>query len=308
MNVLLGIAAILLGIVVLIFQYKNKRNKLNFFEPKNNQVQPTKLVDQSVIDIKALTRISFRRRMLSYYYSIIVPLGRGASAKVIAYYTIFIVATGLINDYFFYLELWLVYPVLLLAITILGISLLRRLALKDFNDNFPDALNTMSSAITAGESLMHSIIYVGEQMVNSSIGREFKHMGERLQIGESPSVVLNRACIRFPYPEFIFFAITLRANIERGGQLRDIIQQLNRVMFNARSLDKKKKSMTAEARMSAKIVFAIPFLFLIFMRFFSPENFNFIFMDERGRMILYYVLASEAVGMFIISALMRGIK
>lgn len=308
MEFILGFAAIVLGLYVLFLQFRQKQKKLDFFTPKNDQQLDIDLVDQSIIDLNALTKMPLRKRLQTYYYAVVLPLGKRATIKIVIFYLLMLVIGWFINRLFF--QIYFVFMVASVAIiaTILGVYLLRRIALKHFNESFPDALNMLASAITAGESLMHAIIYVGGQLGDNDVGREFKRMGERLQIGESPNVVLTKACMRFPYPEFIFFSITLRANIERGGQLRDIITQLNRVMFDARSLDKKKNAMTAEARMSAKIVFSIPFLFIIMMKFLMPENFNFLFNDTYGRYILYYVLASEAVGIVIISALMRGIK
>ncbi|WPM84884.1 hypothetical protein QNH14_21905 [Apirhabdus apintestini] len=63
--------------------------------------------------------------------------------------------------------------------------------------------------------------------------------------------------------------------------------------------------MTSEAGASAKIVAAIPILFFIGMKYLSPENFNFIMTDGTGRIILYYVIASEVIGIMIINLLVR---
>lgn len=155
---------------------------------------------------------------------------------------------------------------------------------------------------------MHGIIFVGQSLDNV-VGHEFKKMGERLQIGESPDEVFKKSCQRFPYQTFLFFVIALRANISRGGQLKEVISRLNRVLFDARTVEKKKYSMTAEARMSAKIVCAIPFIFLFgIMQFLSPDNFDFVMNDPQGRQILFYVLLSEAFGIGIVLMLMRSVR
>jgi tight adherence protein B len=133
-------------------------------------------------------------------------------------------------------------------------------------------------------------------------------MGQRLQLGEPVDDVFQKSCRRFPYPSFYFFIICLRANIQRGGQLKEIMTRLNRMMFNARAMDKKKLAMTAEARMSVKIVAAIPFLFLFLLQYLSPENYEFVMFHPSGRPILYYVLMSEFIGISIIWALMRKVK
>ena len=71
---------------------------------------------------------------------------------------------------------------------------------------------------------------------------------------------------------------------------------------------KKKFSMTSEARLSAKIVGSLPFIFLIMMRYMSPENYDYVFETETGNIILYYVVISELIGMGIIQMLMRSVK
>ena len=73
-------------------------------------------------------------------------------------------------------------------------------------------------------------------------------------------------------------------------------------------MEKKKFAMTSEARYSAKIVGALPFIFLIIMRYLSPENFQYIFETETGNIILWYVILSEVIGMGIIQILMRSVK
>ncbi|GAL34235.1 Flp pilus assembly protein TadB [Vibrio maritimus] len=109
----------------------------------------------------------------------------------------------------------------------------------EFENSFPDALNILMSAVTAGDSLMQAISYVGDTMDNA-IGREFKLMADRLKLGETPETVLMRSCKNYPYPEFLFFTITLRANISRGGQLKGVLARLIRVLVDARTLEKKK--------------------------------------------------------------------
>ncbi|MDR9826106.1 type II secretion system F family protein [Vibrio sp. FNV 38] len=178
---------------------------------------------------------------------------------------------------------------------------------KEFTDTFPDALNILMSAVTAGDSLMQAISYVGKTMDNA-IGREFKLMANRLKLGESPEVVLQRSCKHYPYPEFIFFTLTIRANISRGGQLKGVLARLIRVLVASRTLEKKKMAMTSEARISAKIVAAIPLIFTIILNYIQPQNVDFILHDPKGQYILFYVLGSEFLGLSIIWLLVRGVK
>ena len=203
------------------------------------------------------------------------------------------------------------FPALLLAILIVGAAVcfrgLQVYEQKQFNAEFPNALNMLSGAVSSGESLMQAIIFVGDSL-HGVVGKEFKLMGQRLTVGQTPDEVLRKSCRRFPYSPFYFFVITLRANISRGGQLKEIIRNLNQVMFNSEALNKKKKALTSEARASAKIVASIPICFLVLMKYMSPENYDFVMYQEAGRPILYYVLISETIGLGIIWLLMKRVR
>lgn len=177
----------------------------------------------------------------------------------------------------------------------------------NFQKSFPDALNILMSAVTAGESLMQAITFVGQNMDNE-IGREFKKMGDRLKLGEDPDTIFKRAVKHFPYPEFIFFTVTLRANINRGGQLKHILARLIRVLVDSRTMEVKKMAMTSEARISAKVVAAIPVAFVVILYNLNPSNINFILHDPDGQWILYYVVGSELLGLFIVWLLVKMVK
>lgn len=178
---------------------------------------------------------------------------------------------------------------------------------KIFQLTFPDALNILMSAVTAGESLMQAISFVGKNLDNE-VGKEFKQMGDRLKLGEDPDAVFKRATKRFPYPEFIFFTVTLRANISRGGQLKGVLARLIRVLVDARTMETKKMAMTSEARISAKVVAAIPLIFSIILYNVNPDNINFILYDPDGIWILYYVVGSELLGLFIVWLLVKAVR
>jgi tight adherence protein B len=94
-------------------------------------------------------------------------------------------------------------------------------------------------------------------------------------------------------------------SMQLGGQLRVLIGRLSRIITNSKNMARRKAALTSEARTSAKIVAAIPLLFFCGMKYFSPENFDFIIHDSIGRLILYYVIASELIGMAIIWYLLR---
>ncbi len=302
------LALILGGVLFIIAFWPSKRKENEYLEQLNRTLYVNSMdEDHKAVNLNSLTGETFRQKIQRRVRNIKMQLGAFALLKVLAYCLIVALVSFYANNTFIRVN-----PLYALVIGQIvgifsGLTILESRQQKEFEMAFPDALNMLASAVSSGESLMHSIIFVGKSL-EGSVGEEFKRMGERLQMGESPDTVFRKSCNRFPYRSFQFFVITLRANMQRGGQLKDVITRLNRLMFDARAIEKKKYALTSEARTSAKIVAAIPFFFLFMLQYLSPENYDFVMNHPKGQPILYYMLISEAIGISIVWGLMRGVR
>ncbi|CAK2824808.1 tight adherence protein B [Vibrio crassostreae] len=281
------------------------------------QRQITAIIDESatfegvsgsrtVIDSESFD-ISYKKKLRDKYKQFNKLLNPNAGPKLLLFMSISSVAVYFINDWFLRLEYWKVWLGLIPILFIMFILKLSGLREKKFKDNFPDALNILSGALSSGQSIVHAFEYVGTQLDNE-VGKEFKKMSERLLIGEDPDDVLARSASTFPYVEYFFFASTIRINLSRGGQLKNVINRINRIMFEARAIEKKKNALTSEARSSAKIIAALPVIFMFILNFTSPENYQFVMFEEGGKPIFYYVLISEMIGFFLIYMILRSVK
>lgn len=284
-----------------------RKPKHTYLQEFNKTVRVDSMTNDQAIDFQSLLEKSLFQKIAEHWRNLLNQLGSLAVLKVIGFVLLLFFIGSELNARFIRGSDLLIIGIVEVVGIIYGLSWLSNRAQKQFEEAFPDALNMLASAVSAGESIMHAIMYVGKSL-DSDVGAEFKKMGERLQMGETPDDVFRKACERFPYPSFQFFVITLRANMHRGGQLKDVMTRLNRLMFDARAIEKKKYALTAEARTSAKIVAAIPFTFLFMLQYLSPENYEFVMFHEDGRPILYYMLISEFIGISIIWMLMKGVK
>lgn len=175
---------------------------------------------------------------------------------------------------------------------------------KMFNAMFPEVIQIMNAAATGGAGLLQSLERCGRDLTGP-LGEEFKSIHKRLSLGEEPMSVFDDSYTRYPYKEFYFFITIIRTNLSKGGQIREVISRLGRVIADSKKMEQKKKAMTSEARMSAFIVGMFPIAFFLFMQFAMPENFDFLINDPSGQVVLYYVFGSELFGMLIIWWLMR---
>ncbi|EHR0245192.1 type II secretion system F family protein [Vibrio parahaemolyticus] len=261
---------------------------------------------RAVIDSESFD-VSYKKKVKDKFKQLKKLLSPNAGLKLIGFFAASSIAVYCVNDWFFMFEYWKVLLALEPILFVMFILKLSGIQAQRFKDNFPDALNILSGALSSGQSIVHAFEYVGTQLDNE-VGEEFKKMSERLLIGEDPDDVLARSAASFPYVEYFFFAATIRINLSRGGQLKDVINRINRIMFEARAIEKKKNALTSEARASAKIIAVLPVIFIMILKVTSPENYNFVMFEEGGKPIFYYVLVSEAIGFFFLYMILRGVR
>jgi tight adherence protein B len=299
---MLWFSLILFAFVLLLIRDSKIKKVNQFFN-----IEEVEAKSFNAINVKSLVRKQNWQRFKESVLSTLMVFGPRSSLYIAIYITGSIIASWyIVIELLLIQNTWLVLGSSMVFI-LCGYRLLVTRRRREFENTFPDALNILMSGVSVGNSLMQAISYVGDVMHNP-IGREFKLIGERLKLGEPLEVVLQRSCKNYPYPEFLFFTVTIRANVARGGQLKVVLARLIRVLVDARTLDKKKMAMTSEARISAKIVAAIPLIFIIILNYVNPENVDFILHDPEGRLVLFYVLGSELLGLLIVWLLVRGVR
>ncbi|ELY1987750.1 type II secretion system F family protein [Vibrio harveyi] len=299
---------ILLWVVIALFLFighSKKQKEITSIIEQSNTFEGVS-GSRAVIDSESFD-ISYRKKIKDKFKQLKKLLSPNAGIKLISFFAGSSLAVYFVNDWFFMFEYWKVLLALEPILFVMFILKLSGIQAQRFKDNFPDALNILSGALSSGQSIVHAFEYVGTQLDNE-VGEEFKKMSERLLIGEDPDDVLARSAASFPYVEYFFFAATIRINLSRGGQLKDVINRINRIMFEARAIEKKKNALTSEARASAKIIAALPVIFIMILKVTSPENYNFVMFEDGGKPIFYYVLISEAIGFFFIYMILRGVK
>ncbi|WP_260863769.1 type II secretion system F family protein [Citrobacter sp. Marseille-Q6884] len=177
---------------------------------------------------------------------------------------------------------------------------------RDFERDFSEALNIINSSVRVGRPVMQGFEECA-QRINSDFGQEFRRILMRLDIGDDPERVFMEAYKRYPYSEFFSFVITVLINMKGGGQVSEVMSRLTQLISASKTLDRKKIAMTAEARMSVKVLVIIPVFFFFFLKFLAPENFEILVGTDAGRYILYYAVGSILFGLFLVWSMMNKV-
>jgi len=138
-----------------------------------------------------------------------------------------------------------------------------------FTARFPDAIDLLVRGLRSGLPVTESLGVVGRE-IPDPVGVEFRLIADKIRIGRTMEEALNEATQRLDTPEFQFFVITLAIQRETGGNLAETLHNLGDVLRKRAQMKLKIKAMSSEAKASAYIVGALPFIVAILVQMANP--------------------------------------
>ncbi|MCY0092960.1 type II secretion system F family protein [Hoeflea ulvae] len=181
------------------------------------------------------------------------------------------------------------------------IGFLRNRRFKAFLSEFPNALDIMVRSIKSGLPLNDAIRMIASEG-QEPVRTEFKRIVEAQQMGLNMSEACSRLYTRMPLSEANFFAIVITIQAQAGGNLSEALGNLSRVLRDRKKMKAKINAMSMEAKASAAIIGALPFIVATLVYLTSPEYIMILFTDSRGHLIL----GASAVWMSIGILVMRN--
>ncbi|MGH6991208.1 MAG: type II secretion system F family protein, partial [Stellaceae bacterium] len=124
---------------------------------------------------------------------------------------------------------------------------------------FPDAVGLMVRGLRAGLPVTETVIGVTRE-IGEPVGAEFRRISDQIQLGQSLEEALWESAGRIDLPEFTFMAIAFSIQRETGGNLAETLENLDLILRRRRQLHLKIRTFSAEARASATIIGALPFV------------------------------------------------
>lgn len=150
----------------------------------------------------------------------------------------------------------------------------------EFNAKFPDAIELLVRGLRSGLPVTETLAVVAQE-VPGPIGIEFKSVIDRIKVGKTMEDALQDTANRLNISEFNFFCITLAIQRETGGNLAETLSNLADVLRKRAQMKLKIKAMSSEAKASAYIVGALPFIVFLLITWANPNYIGGFFTDDR---------------------------
>lgn len=165
------------------------------------------------------------------------------------------------------------------------VSFRRGRRIKAFLNEFPNALDIIVRAIKSGLPLNDGVRLIASESVEPVKG-EFRRIVESQQIGLSISEAALRMPETMPCPEASFFGIVIQIQQQAGGNLSEALGNLSRVLRDRKKMKAKVAALSMEAKASAVIIGALPFVVAFLVYLSSPSYIMPLFTTSTGHLIL----------------------
>lgn len=164
---------------------------------------------------------------------------------------------------------------LLLALLVALLSLLiffgvaRRKRISRFSEQLPDAIDVIVRGIKSGYPFIVALGLVAKEMPDP-IGTEFGMTSDEINFGLGINAALDNLYRRVGLEDLLFFIMATKIQSETGGSLAEVLARLARLLRLRAKLGLKVRSITAEGRLSALFLSAMPFVVIGFVSLISP--------------------------------------
>lgn len=195
-----------------------------------------------------------------------------------------------------------------LALPIAGAHVLlsgaRRRRVQAFADQLPDALAMIAGSLRSGFTVSQALERLGTQEVQP-LGVEMARALAQTKIGVSVEDALDQVAARMDCPDLRWVVMTIRIQREVGGNLADVIETTMETMRERTRLRRHIRALSAEGRMSAQVLIALPVLLTVGLLLFRPAYLAPMFESPLGVLMLVTGAVLVAVGWFWISRMIR---
>jgi tight adherence protein B len=171
-------------------------------------------------------------------------------------------------------------------------------------DQLAEALAMMASSLRSGYSFMRAMQVVRDEM-DPPISEEFGRVLDELNVGVSHERALRHLLERCPQGdiELVVTACQIQATV--GGNLAEILDTTAGMIRERVRLQGEISALTAEGRLSASILIALPVLLGLIVNHLSPGYLTPLIQTHIGMMLSIGACSGMLMGMLVIRKMLQ---
>ncbi|TIN51762.1 MAG: type II secretion system F family protein, partial [Mesorhizobium sp.] len=184
------------------------------------------------------------------------------------------------------------------------VSFRRARRVKAFLEEFPNALDIIVRAVKSGLPLNDAIRLIANESPEP-VRSEFRRIVDSQQMGMSIPDATMRMSETMPCTEAGFFGIVIQIQSQAGGNLSEALGNLSRVLRDRKKMKAKVQALSMEAKASAVIIGALPFVVAFLVYLTSPNYIMPLFTTSVGNLILGCSGVWMSIGILVMRKMMN---
>jgi len=184
------------------------------------------------------------------------------------------------------------------------LGFLRRRRQNVFLNDFADAIDVMVRGLKAGLPVSDAMKIIAAES-GAPVGPEFAEVVEGQRVGITIDQGIERMYERLPLPEVNFLAIVMAIQSKTGGNLSEALGNLSKVLRDRKKMKAKIRAISQEAKSSAAIIGALPFVIMGMLTILNPTYLDPLFYTSVGNMLLIGCGTWMGIGVLIIKKMIN---
>ena len=170
---------------------------------------------------------------------------------------------------------------------------------KAFTEQLGDCLTTVANALRAGYSFQQAMGVIAKEM-EPPISEEFAHVNTDISMGVPLEIALEQMNDRVDSSDFDLVVTAVLIQREVGGNLAQILDTISDTINERIRMKREILALTAQGRLSALVLMALPFVTAGMMYFMNPKNFMILFEEPSGQMAVGGAVVMMIIGFVVI--------
>lgn len=253
-----------------------------------------------------LERLTFMLPRISTIDRMLLKTGMPVSTSLFVFLSCLAALAGGMVAYQF-LPGWIT-PFLLggacLFLPYLVLRVMEQSALEKFHEQLPEALDLLARAVRSGHALTSGLEMVAKEM-DPPLKLEFQATVDEINLGLSTKDAFANLCERVPSTDLRFFAIAILIQKETGGNVAEILDKIGRLIRERIQFRRQVQTLTAEGRLSARILILLPIIMFIYIYFVNYEYISLMWTEKIGIYLLIGGIIMQIIGSIFIRNIVK---
>ncbi len=168
-----------------------------------------------------------------------------------------------------------------------------------FEENFPDALDSLARSLRAGHPFAVAMEIVAEEC-EAPVGAELRQAAVEGNLGTSWEQALNNLSERVPLLEVSMFASAVQLQNRTGGKLNEVLIKMAENMREAVALKGEVRALAAHGKMTGMVLTVLPIVISVVMLVVNPSYMAILIHHPYGKYLISAAVVCLVLAHFVI--------